>query len=160
MSKERFLPSPLLLITGLSPGDSRALKKLWTLCLAAHPQCRELGNPLLGRAGEPECAPRVLGGALLPKEGPAEPARLPSPSPTRDCGLGAGSCRELLPPSEDRRLDTQARGQVEGGEGRSGSRILSGAALLALQCPQPGCWAPLVQEIATFIFYDCSRMSI
>ena len=49
---------------------------------------------------------------------------------------------------------------MEGGEGRSGSKVLSGAALLAVHCPQPDCLSPLVQEIATCIFCDCSCMSV
>lgn len=96
MSKERFLLSPLLLITVLSPEDSCALKKLWTLWSTTHPQRLELGSPHLSRARDAEGALRVLGRALLPWEGPAEPAHLPSPSSTQDCGLGAGSCCRLL----------------------------------------------------------------
>ena len=96
MSKERFLLSLLLLITGLRPGDSRALKKLWTLWSTTHPQRPELGSPRLCRAGEAECALGVLGRALFPKEGLAEPAHLPSPSSAQDCGLGSGSCCEKM----------------------------------------------------------------
>ena len=95
MSKERFLLSPLLLITGLSPGDSRALEKLWTLWLTTHPQRPELGSPRLCRAGEAECALRVLGRALFPKEGPQSPHISPPLPPLRTAASVLGAAAAL-----------------------------------------------------------------
>lgn len=158
MSKERFLLSPLPLITVLGPEDSCALKKPWTLWSTTHPQRLDPGSPRLSRARDTGCSEGAgQGSAPLGGAGRA----CTSPLPFLHSGLRPW-CWKLLPPSEDCRLDTQARGWVEGGEGPSGSKMLSGAAPLAVPCSQPDCLSLLVREVATCVFCDCMsiRMSV